>query len=121
MIRHISDLNTDFCHPHLIHVDDNWCNDPKNKYSSSKWKKLAIDLYKSGFRVIYRGGTSIYLSVLSKEKMIKVRVSNHKPTFPKQPEKKRNFNKKFGNVGLIVGPNGVSTKEAFELITQTLG
>ena len=123
MITPISQLLTDFSHPDLVHVTNEWCQNPSNKYSSSKWKKLAIDLHRSGLKVIYKQtvkGNSKYLSVLGKENMMIVRVSDHVPSAPGPRFNVAKRHQKFGSVGLIVGPNGVSATEAYSLIIESL-
>lgn len=104
-------------------IDEEWCNLPSTKYSSSKWKKLAISLYKAGYNLYVRhAGCSKYLYVAGETKALKVRVSNHRVNahISARPSKRRYWNKKFGNTGLLVGPDGVSAKDAYLLIKETL-
>jgi hypothetical protein len=115
--------STNTSSPHITNIDSSWCNNSSNKHSSSKWKKLVIDLFNSGYSIRIRTKdttSSKYLWVAGKEKAIKVRVSNHLPTIPKELRKHSYWNKKFGNTGLIVGVGGVSTKDAYHLIKETI-
>lgn len=115
--------STNTSSPDITNIDDSWCNNPKNKHSTSKWKKLVIDLYKSGYSIRIRTKDttrSKYMYVAGEEKAIKIRVSNHSPTIPNCPKRAAYYNKKFGNTGLIVGVGGVSTKDAYHLIKETI-
>lgn len=120
-------------HPSIIYVDESWTSESNNKNSSSKWKKLVIDLFNEGYDVFVKeAGSSKYITISSNSKAIMVRVSNHLRTIrrglnsSKSSERKKawkvesKWNEKHGNVALIVGVGGVSAKDAYQLIKETL-
>lgn len=120
-------------HPSIIYVDKSWANESTNKNSSSKWKKLVIDLFNEGYDIFVKeSGTSKYITISSKSKAIIVRVSNHLRSVrkglisSKSSERKRamkeevKWREKHGSVSLIVGVGGVNIKDAYRIIKETL-
>lgn len=106
--------------PKITVVTEEFCNDSRNKHSSSKWKKLSINLFKSGYDLyVFESGYSKYLYIFNENQGLKVRVSNHPPVFT-NPDRITYFSRKFGINALLVGPNGVSTETAYQLIKETL-
>lgn len=116
--------------PSLVNVTKEWCNDPINKYSSSKWKKLVILLFNQNYSIKYIIATtgSIYFWVIGESKALKIAVKTHhfpigrynKVSFRSRVVRRQKGNVKFGNISLIIGIGGVSTKDAYNLIKETL-
>lgn len=120
-------------HPSITYVDESWTSESINKNSSSKWKKLVIDLFNEGYDVFVKeAGPSKYITISSSSKAIVVRVSNHLRTVRKglkslipserksAMKKEAKWREKHGSVALIVGVGGVSVKDAYQLIKETL-
>lgn len=109
---------------YLVSVSSRWVNDSTNKHSSSKWKKLTIDLFNKGYSIYYRkSGTSVYLYISGEKKCMKVRVSNHCVKIPKNNKQWKTrmvFSNRFGNTSLLIGPGGVSVEDGYYLITETI-
>ena len=119
-------------HHNFVTIDDNWITLKENKYSSSKWKKLLIDLYKNNYTIKYITAStgSKYVYILKDDKAVKIAIKNHpfstyktdrcKTSLNKRIKRQMQRNEKFGNISLIVGVNGVSAKDAHWLIKELL-
>lgn len=119
---------SNFYHKSQIEVNPQWIS--LNKKSSCKWVKLLTNLYLSGYTIRYKKAStgSVYAWVIGENKAMKIAIKNHffglhktkKKSLYKRVKQTIQRNNKFGNIALLVGPCGVSTKQAYELIKETL-
>lgn len=119
---------SNFSHKSQIEINHQWIS--LNKKSSCKWIKLLSNLYLSGLTVKYNKAStgSVYAWIMNDNKAIKIAIKNHpfslykvgKKSLNKRVKQTIRRNNKFGNIALLIGPCGVSSKQAYELIKETL-